>query len=132
MPSTRKPGGQRYMARCPNLLPSKRNVSGYAGSGSCGQVDVATTIDMLFVKPRGEVQMVLCGKTAITPDGSNEPEPFKILKRIDGALSSEKFVNNVVGTHEGIRGAHKPFEHKTRDSPSSLYKPKSLQRACNE
>lgn len=44
----------------------------------------------------------------------------------------EKFVNNVVGTHDGIRGAHNPFEHKTRVSPNSLYKPKSLQRACNE
>lgn len=44
----------------------------------------------------------------------------------------EKFVSNVVGTHDGIRGAHNPFEHKTRVSPNSLYKPKSLQRACNE
>lgn len=44
----------------------------------------------------------------------------------------EKFVNSVVGTHDGIRGAHNPLEHRTRVSPSNLYNPKSLQRACND
>lgn len=44
----------------------------------------------------------------------------------------EKLVKSVVGTHDGIRGAHKPFEQSTRVSPSSLYRPRSLQRACNE
>lgn len=44
----------------------------------------------------------------------------------------EKLVSNVVGTHDGIRGAQSPFEHNTRVSPSNLYNPRSLQRACNE
>lgn len=44
----------------------------------------------------------------------------------------EKFVNSVVGTQDGIRGAHNPLEHRTRVSPSNLYNPKSLQRACKE
>lgn len=141
--------------------------------------------------------MVLPGRTAKTPDGSNAPDPMPILMRIDGGLSStcaepsinrsdriewqfslenqmgrendneklikkntffedvhpkrankkrcekkaisqhilllpEKLVNSVVGTHDGIRGAHNPFEQSTRVSPSSLYRPKSLQRACSE
>lgn len=57
MPSTLNPGGQRYMALWPSLLPSKRNESGCAGSGSCGQVDVATAMLTLFVSPLGEVQV---------------------------------------------------------------------------
>lgn len=44
----------------------------------------------------------------------------------------EKFVNSVVGTHDGMRGAHRPLEQRTRVSPSNLYNPKSLQRACRE
>lgn len=32
--------------------------------------------------------IVLEGKTASTPDGSNAPEPIPILIRIDGGLSS--------------------------------------------
>jgi len=32
---------------------------------------------------------VLCGGTAITPEGSKEWEPLKTLMRIEGALSSE-------------------------------------------
>lgn len=86
-------------------------------------------------RTRGYMQsskIELCGSTANTPDGSNAPEPLKTLMRIEGALSSEKLVSNVVGTQEGIRGAHRPLEQSTRDSPRSLYIPRSLQRACNE
>lgn len=57
IPSTLKPGGQRYIALWPSLLPSKRNVSGGAGSGSCGQVDCATAMLTLLVRPLGDVQV---------------------------------------------------------------------------
>lgn len=67
------------MARCPSLLPSKRSVSGDTGSGSCGHVEVATTIAILLVKPRGEVHV-------------NVPEPpfsmSLIVKRYRRFLSS--------------------------------------------
>lgn len=175
LPSTVNPNGHLYSALFPSLYPSNRRDRGGTGSGSFGQVEDATTIEILFVRPLGEehvklpescgvislivslylvdfssgfedhaVEYFLCqlvqdhsgdplalgymqskwrilpGRTAKTPEGSKAPDPDPILMRTEGGLSSEKFVRRVVGTQEGIRGAHNPLEHKTLASPNNL------------